>query len=188
MIISAFGDSNTYGYDPRLGGGGRYPYDVRWTGRLDRLEGVSVKNYGHNGECIPKRADFISARCTADRPDVVLLMYGTNDILIDSRITLSELQNRMRKLLHDLINKCPDVADKLILIAPPSAVLGAWTDAQVVEKTQNMAACYKRIADETGVGFADASEWEPGLCFDGVHLSEEGHERFFEGIRKNIGI
>ena len=33
--ILCFGDSNTWGYDPT--NGGRYPYDVRWTGRLQQM-------------------------------------------------------------------------------------------------------------------------------------------------------
>ncbi len=32
--IYAFGDSNTYGFDPRMGGVGRYPKDIRWTGEF----------------------------------------------------------------------------------------------------------------------------------------------------------
>ena len=34
MKILCFGDSNTYGFDPRGYLGGRYPVTVRWTGRL----------------------------------------------------------------------------------------------------------------------------------------------------------
>ena len=34
--ILCFGDSNTFGSDPR---GGRHPYGVRWTGRLQQLLG-----------------------------------------------------------------------------------------------------------------------------------------------------
>ena len=35
--ILCFGDSNTYGYDPR---GGRYDENTRWTKRLDALLGL----------------------------------------------------------------------------------------------------------------------------------------------------
>ena len=34
--ILCFGDSNTFGSDPH---GGRHPYGVRWTGRLQQLLG-----------------------------------------------------------------------------------------------------------------------------------------------------
>ncbi len=35
--ILCFGDSNTYGYDPRSYLGGRYPASVRWTALLKTL-------------------------------------------------------------------------------------------------------------------------------------------------------
>ena len=53
MKIVCFGDSNTYGFDPRLGSSGRYTKDERWTGILDAHDGFSVVNEGMNGRCIP---------------------------------------------------------------------------------------------------------------------------------------
>lgn len=187
MVISAFGDSNTYGYDPRLGGSGRYPHEIRWTGRLDELSGISVKNYGHNGECIPGNAQFISSRCAADKPDYVTVMYGTNDILLDTGIRPEELKRRMRAFLTGLAERGPDIMEKVILISPPPARIGMWTNPQVVEKSKMVAAEYMSLADELSLLFADAAEWEPELCFDGVHLSEKGHGLFFEGIREFCG-
>ena len=51
--IVCFGDSNTYGYDPRSYLGGRYPESVRWTGRL-KAEGWEISNEGENGRSIPR--------------------------------------------------------------------------------------------------------------------------------------
>lgn len=34
MTLLCYGDSNTYGFDPRSYFGGRYPAEVRWTHRL----------------------------------------------------------------------------------------------------------------------------------------------------------
>ena len=46
--ILCFGDSNTYGYDPR---GGRFDEETRWTGKLARLlgDGYVVIEEGFNG-------------------------------------------------------------------------------------------------------------------------------------------
>ena len=38
-IYVFYGDSNTYGYDPRSMMGDRYPQDVRWTGILQKETG-----------------------------------------------------------------------------------------------------------------------------------------------------
>ncbi len=46
--IYAFGDSNTYGYDLRFGGMGRYPRNIRWTGVIDMMPDYEVNNQGYN--------------------------------------------------------------------------------------------------------------------------------------------
>ena len=50
--VLCFGDSNTYGYDPRSYIGERYPESVRWTALLNAT-GWVVTNEGKNGRCIP---------------------------------------------------------------------------------------------------------------------------------------
>lgn len=51
--LLCYGDSNTYGYDPRSYLGGRYPESVRWTGLLNAL-GIKVITEGENGRSIPR--------------------------------------------------------------------------------------------------------------------------------------
>lgn len=51
--LLCYGDSNTYGYDPRSYLGERYPRSVRWTGLLAE-EGYTVRNEGMNGRSIPR--------------------------------------------------------------------------------------------------------------------------------------
>lgn len=54
--IMCIGDSNTWGYDPRGFGGGRYPAAMRWTARLDSQPGWVIHNLGENGREIPHSA------------------------------------------------------------------------------------------------------------------------------------
>ena len=49
--IVCYGDSNTFGYDPKSFSL-RYPEDIRWTGLL-RDAGYDVINMGMNGREIP---------------------------------------------------------------------------------------------------------------------------------------
>lgn len=56
--IVCFGDSNTYGYDPRSYLGGRYPESVRWTGLL-KATGWEVWNEGEKGRSIPRSGEEI---------------------------------------------------------------------------------------------------------------------------------
>lgn len=45
-MIICYGDSNTYGYDPCVPGGGRYSEKEQWTTLVEAKTGIPVKNYG----------------------------------------------------------------------------------------------------------------------------------------------
>ena len=87
--ILCFGDSNTYGYDPK---GGRYDEDTRWTMRLQTQLGpeYTVIEEGFNGRtCVyddpieggyKSGAAYLPPCLMSHAPlDVVILMLGTND-------------------------------------------------------------------------------------------------------------
>ena len=54
--IIFYGDSNTYGYDPRGFFGMRYPKEVRWTEIVrDRFKGkIEITEEGQNGRSLPE--------------------------------------------------------------------------------------------------------------------------------------
>ena len=54
MNIICFGDSNTYGYDPRSYLGDRYDPDSRWVDILATKTGWTVRNLGTAGRS-PRR-------------------------------------------------------------------------------------------------------------------------------------
>lgn len=56
MNIIRFGDSNTYGYDPRGDFGWRYDADSRWVDILAAESGWTVYNMGQNGREISAAA------------------------------------------------------------------------------------------------------------------------------------
>ena len=53
MRVICFGDSNTYGYDPRGWLGGRYDEENRWVDILAQKTGWKIVNRGQNGREIP---------------------------------------------------------------------------------------------------------------------------------------
>ncbi|MFR5900125.1 MAG: hypothetical protein ACLUIO_11625 [Neglectibacter timonensis] len=61
MNIICFGDSNTYGYDPRGYFGGRYDADNRWVDILAAETGWTISNMGQNGREISSAAPDFSA-------------------------------------------------------------------------------------------------------------------------------
>ena len=50
MKIICYGDSNTYGFDPRIGTPGRHDKNDRWTGILDNMPEYEIINEGMNGK------------------------------------------------------------------------------------------------------------------------------------------
>ena len=83
--IVCIGDSNTWGYDPRGYGGGRYPAEVRWTARLDDCSEWVIHNLGENGREIPHSAfalRILGQQLAALGPfDGICVMLGANDLL-----------------------------------------------------------------------------------------------------------
>ena len=61
VTVLCFGDSNTYGYDPRGYFGGRYEADSRWVDILAEKTGWTVCNMGQNGREIPTSAPPLPA-------------------------------------------------------------------------------------------------------------------------------
>lgn len=71
MNVICFGDSNTYGYDPRAYFGGRYDTDCRWVDILAAETGWTVCNMGQNGREIPSSAPSFLADT-----DLLIVMHG----------------------------------------------------------------------------------------------------------------
>ncbi|MBQ1714901.1 MAG: lysophospholipase [Firmicutes bacterium] len=196
LRILCFGDSNTYGYDPRLGSTGRYPESQRWTGRLNALQDVYVRNLGMNGARIPRNANYVEEICLSESPDLITIMFGSNDVLekvayaeqIRLRLSYGEVAERvafdMGRFLGEVQDRLAgEASPKIVLIAPPLMARGTWTDERIVDEVKRLAPLYREVAADLGVSFLDASSWPLELCFDGVHLTEEGHRVFFENIK-----
>lgn len=168
MEIVCFGDSNTWGYDPRGFFGGHY--DRPWPDILaDKLR-CNVKNLGENGREIPGKTVLFS-----NDADLVIIMLGTNDLL--QGLPAEAVCRRMGRFLES-VNR-----DKILLIAPPSMKRGEWVqDQNLIEESKTLATCYQRLAKRLGIRFSDAGDWNVSLAFDGVHFTEDGHKAFAEGL------
>lgn len=168
MKIVCFGDSNTFGYDPRGYFGGRY--DHPWPEILSQKMHCTVINQGDNGRIIPKGV----VNCPGNA-DLLIVMLGTNDLLQGA--SPEEICSRMERFLKSLDRK------EILLIALPPMKLGTWvTDQSLIEAAKSLAFCYKILAKRLGVQFADASYWNIPVAYDGVHFTEAGHRDFAEGL------
>ena len=76
MRILCFGDSNTYGYDPRSYLGSRYPAEDRWTDLVAKQTGWDVINAGANCREIPRNPYPIRLLKTYAPVDIFLVMLA----------------------------------------------------------------------------------------------------------------
>ena len=184
--LLCYGDSNTYGYDPRSYLGGRYPESVRWTAQLRRY-GWQVCNRGENGRSIPSSDREISmtvqSLCRVDA-DVLTVMLGSNDLLQASIPSAQECSKRMERFLTALLHADGwGKSRKILLVAPPHMTMGDWVhDGEIIAAFRRLAECYENAARLLNVGFANAGSWGISLTFDSVHFSEAGHLAFARGI------
>ena len=176
-----FGDSNTYGYDPRSFFGSQYPSQYRWVDILAGKLGCEIVNAGENGREIPRREGELlrfDMMLTHEMPvDFLFVMLGGNDLL--QGISVSEAVKRMEVFLeHVALEKA-----KIHLIGPPPMRRGEWVSAQsLIDASKELNREYKALAKRIGVCFVDAGAWEIPMTFDGVHFTEEGHKTFAEGL------
>ena len=180
MQILCFGDSNTYGYDPRGFFGGRYDAVDRWVDILARQTGHDWIQAGANGRQIPRDPYALREQAPVD---IFLVMLGTNDLLQGA--TAKEAAARMEAFLTILRPQCYE----LLLVAPPPMKRGAWVpaDALVVESIR-LGEEYGLLARKLDIPFVDTRDWKIDLAFDGVHFTEAGHHAFAENLLKELRL
>lgn len=172
MTIICFGDSNTYGYDPRSYFCGRYDADCRWVDILAAQTGWTISNMGQNGREIPS-----SAPTFPTDTDLLIVMLGTNDLLQGR--SPEQAAERLERFLSSISLD----RKKILLIAPPPVALGAWVpNQQLIDDSHTFAQLCQALAERMGIRFADAGAWNIPLAYDGVHFTEQGHKAFAAGL------
>ena len=181
--ILCYGDSNTFGYDPRGWLGGRYESDVRWTGRL-KAAGYAVRNLGQNGLTVPSPGEaYLLTDRLGDLSELhtLTVMLGTNDLLRDAAISAEDVAARLSRWLTAVTAALPP--EKLLLISPVPLVPGDWvTDPRQLTESARLGTCLSASAAAAHVRFADAAAWGVQLAFDGVHFTPSGHAAFAAGL------
>jgi lysophospholipase L1-like esterase len=196
--ILCFGDSNTHGYIP--GGAGRYTFYVRWTGKLQAILGNSyhIIEEGLNGRTtvfedpIPGRRaiDYIAPCVRTHAPlDMIIFMLGSNDCKFEFNADEHDIAAGMRQVLETARSACTDCKPMILLISPPHLSWKKWSsefDAYSEETCLKLACEYKKIANDTGSLFIDASKFVKPSEKDLLHLDEKGHVKLARTISKVI--
>ena len=181
MRILCFGDSNTYGYDPRGFIGDRYGAEDRWVDLLAKQTGHECINAGTNGREIPRNPYALRLFTEHAPVDIFLVMLGTNDLLQGA--SAKEAAARMEAFLNPLLPHW----SQILLVSPPPMKRGAWvpTEALVAESIR-LAEEYKFLAEKLNIPFVDTRHWDIELAFDGVHFTVDGHHAFANHLMEVI--
>ena len=201
-VVLCYGDSNTHGYIP--GTGARYPFDIRWTGVLQKQLGFDVRVI-EEGLCgrttivdDPARADrngatFLPQCLESHSPvDVLVLMLGTNDILQQSQATVDDAARGVSKLIDLMTATCQCLnlpVPQVLLVAPPTlseqgteqraehSGENKLTNSIQAVKTHDFSEQYRAIANEQQCSFLDAAQLVSASNIDGIHLDEDAHQK-----------
>ena len=190
-VIVAFGDSNTWGYDPAAAT--RFPADVRWTGVMRRElgDGHSVIEEGLNGRTTvftdpiePDRrgADYLPPCLRSHAPlDLLIIALGCNDMKSRFSASPGDIANGAERLI--LMTRAEPAGPgggppKILLVAPPPlAKLTAFAEMfqGATEKSRVLGARYREIAERHKIGFVDAGEFIACSPLDGIHYEADQH-------------
>lgn len=193
--ILCFGDSNTFGYNPA--DCSRYPREIRWTGILSEFlgnnfevieAGCNNRNcFAYNPDNIELNSNIVLPKYLAVNPDIVILAVGINDLQKFYNPTYKEFEEGVKNLIS--ITKATLPSSKIILCAPAkitsdvlTSVLSFQFDNISIEKSLNIQAIYKKIADETSSYYINLDEIVHVSKFDGLHFDPEEHTKIAKAL------
>ena len=196
ISVLCYGDSNTYGYDPRTGG--RYPYEKRWTTILGSMLGdrYEVIPEGLNGRTTaydrPGAAwkngisSFIACLGTHKPVDYIIIMLGTNDCNAALDLSAGQIAGGMETLVRIVEEESPGLQGYVpeIIVAAPPAIRGNLEESpfaceltpESLQKSADIGPLYGDVAKRHMARFADATGGIE-VSFDCEHLTEEGHRQ-----------
>ena len=202
VTLLCFGDSNTWGYNPVTWE--RYPLNIRWPGVLQNNlgENYRVIEEGQNGRTAVEgkafvgfntsKTDLVSTLANHGPVDLVILMLGTNDLLMSSSVSPDDVGKGIDVLLEVIRNSgagpgrsAPAV---LLLAPPPIGSLAGETAAieSAVTQSHLFAERYASIAADFGCAFLNTGEIVRSSEIDGSHLDASEHKKLGFAVAKRV--
>lgn len=196
--VLCFGDSNTWGYDPKTKL--RYDRDTRWPCILQEELGeeILIIVEGQNGrttvwddpvEGQKNGMTYLLPCLESHKPlDLVVIMLGTNDLKYRFSVTAYDIARSAANLAESArVSGCgrDEGAPEVLLICPPP--LGKLTEFATMflggtEKSLDLARFFKERVELVGCHFFDAGSAVRSSSIDGVHWEPEYHRKFSEAL------
>ncbi len=201
--IVCFGDSNTWGDRPAIGG--RFDDDVRWTGRLQALLGdeYSVIEEGQNGRTtvwddpVENRLaglTYLWPCMESHHPfELIIIMLGTNDTKYYFGAEAANIARSAGRLV-DMAQKSnfgPDYRAPQVLLVSPirisnNPVFECSFGAQAERKSQGFSEAFRAEAELFHCHFLDAAEYANPSREDGLHMDAAGHAALAQAMYEKV--
>ena len=206
ITVLAYGDSNTYGYNPRTGL--RYPEDIRWTGLLSSHlgNGYRVIEEGCNGRTTiyddpidgwKNGLNYLKPCLHSHKPvDIVVMMLGTNDLKSVFGLSAQQIAEGAGVLVNTIqtftLEKYGN-QPKIVLISPPeigsdicsSPFYGSFME-DAIDRSRQFPRYYREVAERYGCVYLNAAEWIEPSKADSLHLDPEAHRILAERLSEVI--
>lgn len=206
MKILCYGDSNTWGHNPKDGS----RIENRWPILLQKQLGkdVEVIEEGLCGRTVafmdsikPYRHGITMLKPVLEthQPiDIVIIMLGTNDLKACFSPNVVAISNGIREMIHIIKNPYnynADVKVPEILIVSPILLKDAFENIertkqqfakQAVEISSKLADYYHDLSVKYDCHFLDASLYAEASNIDCIHMDEENHEKLAKVIYEKL--
>lgn len=218
LRVMVYGDSNSFGWvKDEKGTVGRFPADVRWPDRMGMLLGdgyeVIVEALGGrttNIDCpvqsgpgfVPgagmNGAAYLPAALASHMPlDLVIIMLGTNDLMVQHNRTAFDIAMGIGQLVSVVTNggwqKRTAFAAPKVLVLSPSKV----NDAKDGPNKERFAGALKRmeelprilapLCETAGAEFLDLAAVVPfGEAPDDIHYTAENHAAVAQAVAEKV--
>ncbi len=200
--VLCFGDSNTYGLIPKKGG--RYDWNIRWTGILNEKldceefhvieEGLCgrttifddpLRDYRNGVKMLPAILE------TNPDIDVIVLMLGTNDCKTVYGASAELIGRGVERLLT--IIKQHETDPEILLISPIHFGEKVWEkeydpefSVSSIDTNEALAGVYESVAEKENIHFLNAALIAEPSKEDHEHLDEKGHKALAEAVYEKI--
>lgn len=206
--IVCFGDSNTWGFNPKSGG--RFPEGIRWTSIMgSRLgdeyvvieEGLCGRTtvWDDKIENVASGKSYIATSINTHYPfDLIIIMLGTNDLksrfsVCSEDIAKSAASLAKCVLLHDYKFIENSKIPKVLLVSPIhvgdcifDTESGYMMCSDAYEKSKGFAGHYKKYADILGIDFLDAALYANPSSSDYLHIDKDGQQNLAIAMTKKV--
>ncbi|OGT35637.1 MAG: hypothetical protein A3F11_06940 [Gammaproteobacteria bacterium RIFCSPHIGHO2_12_FULL_37_14] len=213
--ILCYGDSNTWGYiagkfNLQTQYMERYPRDIRWTGRLQKLlgddyyvieEGLNGRTTNVDSDIPPERNGknyLLPCLYTHSPLDLVVLMLGGNDLKKIFNRSVDDIVNGLSELTHMIqstkYGRGMQSPPKILLVGYPTLTHDNagefYGDKNMfengVKRSKEFDAHISKMAKQNDCYYFNMAPYVEFSEVDGLHFDEEGHKIFAEKIAPEI--